>query len=201
MAHPTTPPPPAGIKNDITIHAPPPIKAKTPVIVLHQGKSRQTLKYKDAILPSALRSGTANLRIGRAGAAAPPHPNEDAPPVTVSADPYRTSLTRNPPIKAKSPAIKANRASSRQTLNNQTAIMPPVLQPKTAAPPTGRAGGAPPPHIPYSVWPATQSPEFGPPAGNPPPNVLFVTSRPCAFASKTQQSSLIKPNRTASRQP
>ena len=120
MAHPTTPPPPAGIKNDITIHAPPPIKAKTPVIVLHQGKSRQTLKYKDAILPSALRSGTANLRIGRAGAAAPPHPNEDAPPVTVSADPYRTSLTRKSPIKAKTQAIKANRASSRQTPFFQT---------------------------------------------------------------------------------
>ena len=69
--------------------------------------------------------GTAGPLTGRAGAAAPPHLNEDAPPVTVSADPYQTSLARKPPIKAKTPAIKANRASSRQTLKNK---MPSILQ-------------------------------------------------------------------------
>ena len=163
-----TPRAPSGRVHPGTIK--PQSRQKTPVLVLNQGSSRQTVKLLIALLPPA--------------------------PI------FNLALSLQPlAFCFKTPAIKANRASSRQTLNNQTAIMPPVLQPKTATPPTGRAGGAPPPHIPYSVWPATQSPEFGPPAGNPPPNVLFVTSRPCAFALKTQQSSLIKPNRTASRQP
>ena len=71
-----------------------PIKAKTPLIVHHQASSRQTMKYNDAIMPSARQRGTARLRIGRAGAAAPPHLNEAVSPVTQSTDSQRTSLCR-----------------------------------------------------------------------------------------------------------
>ena len=85
------------------------------LIVLHQASSRQTMKFKNPILPSALRSGTADLPIGRAGAAAPPLLNRNAAPATVSAGPYRVARLRKPPIKAKNPLIVPNQGSSRQT--------------------------------------------------------------------------------------
>ena len=43
-------------------------------------------------------------------------------------------------IKAKTPAIKANQASSRQTMKNQTTIKPPVPQPRTARFPVAPTG-------------------------------------------------------------
>ena len=77
------------------------IKAKTPVIVHDQGKSRQTMKKQNPTITSA-------------NGAAPYQPRA----TLWVRSPYMPPALQGrpiPPIKAKTPAIKANRASSRQT--------------------------------------------------------------------------------------
>ena len=79
------------------------IKAKTPVIVLHQGSSRQTPNFQSAPVPGHINHQTCQPHRH----ASPPKTREPSPPIK----------PRSSPIKAKTPAIKAHQASSRQTPN------------------------------------------------------------------------------------
>ena len=92
-------------------------------------------------------------------------------------------------IKAKTPAIKANRASSRQMINQQkTASCHRPSAPGTAGPFLGRAGAAAPPHIDINVWLVTPS------------TVLYQTPPAFSRLQSRQKTPVIVHDQASSRQ-
>ncbi len=92
-------------------------------------------------------------------------------------------------IKAKNPAIKANRASSRQMINQQkTLSCHRPSAPGTAGPFLGRAGAAAPPHIDINVWLVTPS------------TVLYQTPPAFSRLQSRQKTPVIVHDQASSRQ-
>ena len=112
-----------------------PIKAKSPVIVHNQGISRHPLKSKKwaqtisqggtaTMWQRIAALGTATRRGDQSGVTIPHSPSLSICPTR---NPKSVSCSRFSPIKAKTPAIKANHASSRQTLKFLLAPPPPPI--------------------------------------------------------------------------
>ena len=119
------------LRNPGTVPGSAPIKAENPVIVPNQGKSRQTLEMNKRIkratgftlwtAQTCLRFGTGR-HVSQSPNGIPPSPPHLRNPETVPAP---------PPIKAKTPTIKAHRTSSRQTIKNESALHGRPHQPTT----------------------------------------------------------------------
>ena len=114
------------------------------MIVHDQGSSRQTSNSRSAPV-----LGRSNGQIRR------PHhyPKDCQPP--------RPEIRFPAPIKAKTPAIVPNQASSRQTMKFNHAITPSALPSGTASFFIGRAGAAAPPHLNKIASIGTESTDHG----------------------------------------